>query len=171
MSKKPGRARAAIVPLILIAFLSFGCGGLELSLFGEDEASQASRAVEEAYSTKPKPRDPRLAEGEIYRVHLTFGEAMSDGGWYSVEIQNPRNNWRDLVRWDCLTDITEFEEDYRFYDFPFMSDNFNTQDPALMDGEYTLTIANSLGLENQMSPLNWSDGQFVDGGYAEYAVP
>ncbi len=172
MSRKQRRAGAGVLALIVVAFLSLGCTQFGLT-FGEDSDdryAELQQRIDEDLAEQPEPRDSRLAEGEIYRVHLTFGTAMSDGGWYSVEIENPRNSWRDFVRWDCLTDITEFEEDYRNYDFPFMSDNFNAQDPAQMDGEYILTVSNGFGYE-ELHTLTWSDGQFTDGGYAEYAVP
>ena len=169
----------AILAITILSFFALGCGvDADVSILGETVGGEVNDELPQQVNTdlddrppvEAKPRDSRLAEGEIYRVHLTFGDAMSDGGWYSVEIENPRNNWRDLVRWDCLTDITEFEEDYRFYDFAFKSDNFNTQDPALMDGQYSLWINNGFGY-GQGTTLEWRDGQLIDGGYAEYSVP
>jgi|GEM_PF-5460758 len=168
----------AILAITVLSFFTLGCDAVSgISIFGEpiggdinDELpQQVNTDLDDRPPVEAKPRDSRLAEGEIYRVKLTFGDAMSDGGWYSVEIENPRNKWRDVVRWDCL-DITEFEEDYRYYEFSFFASNFNTQDPALMDGYYTLRIDNGFGYGHSTT-LEWRDGQFIDGGYAEYSEP
>ncbi|MDY0339911.1 MAG: hypothetical protein RBS17_01695 [Coriobacteriia bacterium] len=169
MSKKRSRIRAAFVFIILIAFFSLGCGDFEISWIGDDDGSPASQNVTEPDREEPRARDSRLAEGEIYRVKLTFGEAMLDGGRYSVTMENPRSSWRDIVRWDCDS-LAEYEEDYRFYESPFFSKNLNVQDPPQMDGEYVLTISNGFGY-TQSKTLTWSNGQFIDGGYAEYDVP
>lgn len=165
--------KSALLAIVLLAFFTLGCGPLEdaeISWIGNEPESY-SAPTETDSQVESQPRDPRLAEGEIYRVVLNYGAALSDGGFYEVRIENPRNNWRDLCRWDASGFVYDAEQSSYFtYEAVFKSDNFNVQDPAQMDGEYELVVVNGFGYEKRVN-LTWKDGQFTDGGYVEYSVP
>jgi len=111
--------------------------------------------------------DTRLncAEGEILKVILHYGEALNadGGGSYSVELKNPRSNWRDIVIWETAWSHKNVKEKDRKYTFTFYHDNFHTQyedynyhpgyktwDQYVLNeisGRYNIIIRNSFGDE------------------------
>jgi len=116
---------------------------------------------------EPESRLDKL-KGEMFGVILHYGDALNadGGGWYSVEIKNPRNNWRDIIIWETEYSHKNTEEKNRNYTFMFHDDNFReqyyewekykdeyaTQDSYVfnvVDGTYDVIIRNSFGYEKK----------------------
>ena len=132
--------------------------------------------------------------GQILTVKIHYGEALNakDGGWYSVEIKNPKNpEWSDIIIWTTPSSRENTKDEFRNYEFTFYAENFRTQwqnEPSKeidakpkYAGPYEVYIRNSFGYEKKyytevkfsiINTLNLEACDIVfEPGYMEIEVP
>jgi len=167
-----------IFVILIISLSPAGCDSCTDDMpEGVIEKSMRERAEKITYDPEAN-QELTLAEGQILLVRLRFGTALADvpNGSYKVRIENRRNNWYDEVEHFGSLGLGGAETS-KFNDFIFNATNFNVQmtkpeyyDPKDVDGDYILTLSNSLGWEMQKR-LIWENGAFYNGGTRLYEVP
>lgn len=168
------RSRLLLVLLAIASSLFLmGCGLIEA--FEPDKTGDELRdrteeqqriSFEEQKKFKAEP-DQVLAAGKVLSVRVRYGQSV--GTMCTVRIDNPRNDWYDLVERssEYALDSVDME---KYGDYDFGSTNFNGQitneiknpkfdDPKRAEGEYRVTVTTAGGFRGSTTII-WDGKRF-----------